>query len=253
MNRSGFNDNYSMVSNMTNMTGMTRSNGEIAILFYSDRCNHSRAIMVTIANSPLHPMIKKVCVDNPAAKIPRIVTSVPTLIARGINRPLVGQEINDWVSKNMPSKQQSGGSMGGGAQISQRPSSSFAGSSSGPSAAQDVGLGCLMSSADDTYSFLEGVQDDGLKLGRFAGLNDDCSISTPVDASSSGKGNMYDSKKGNSDKTNMDLDRLKQERNSILGPRNPMGPNGGMPYQQGGGQRQIQSIPNNFNNIIKNI
>jgi len=68
------------------------------ILFYSDRCPHCVNLLRTIKYLGTQDNYKYISVDNPAGpKLPDIITDVPTLIVKGMNRPLVGREVLTWI------------------------------------------------------------------------------------------------------------------------------------------------------------
>ncbi len=68
------------------------------ILFYSERCPHCVKLLHTIKHLGTQDNYKYISVDNPAGpKLPDIITDVPTLIVKGMNRPLVGREVQTWI------------------------------------------------------------------------------------------------------------------------------------------------------------
>ena len=68
------------------------------ILFYSEKCNHCSVLLTTITNTSTQDNYKFISVDNSSIKIPEIITKVPTLIVRGMNKPLVGKEVFSWIN-----------------------------------------------------------------------------------------------------------------------------------------------------------
>lgn len=66
------------------------------ILFYSDKCKHCSALINSINKTCTQDNYKLISVDNPSIKIPEIITKVPTLIVKGMNKPLVGREVFSW-------------------------------------------------------------------------------------------------------------------------------------------------------------
>jgi hypothetical protein len=68
------------------------------ILFYSDKCPHCFKLLQTIKYLGSQDNYKYISVDNPTGpKLPDIITDVPTLIVKGMNRPLVGREVFTWI------------------------------------------------------------------------------------------------------------------------------------------------------------
>lgn len=66
------------------------------ILFYSDKCKHCSALLTSINKTCTQDNYKFISVDNSSIKIPEIITKVPTLIVKGMNKPLVGKEVFSW-------------------------------------------------------------------------------------------------------------------------------------------------------------
>ena len=67
------------------------------ILFYSHKCDFCTTLTTSITNTSTQDNYKFISVDNPSIKIPEIITKVPTLIVRGMNKPLVGKEVFSWI------------------------------------------------------------------------------------------------------------------------------------------------------------
>jgi hypothetical protein len=68
------------------------------ILFYSDRCPHCVNLLHKIKYLDTQDNYKYISVDNLSGpKLPDIITDVPTLIVKGMNRPLVGREVFTWI------------------------------------------------------------------------------------------------------------------------------------------------------------
>lgn len=67
------------------------------ILFYSDRCMYCANLLRLIKQIQTEQNYKFICVDNPQIKLPEIITDVPTLVVKGMNRPLVGKEVFTWI------------------------------------------------------------------------------------------------------------------------------------------------------------
>jgi len=69
------------------------------ILFYSKKCIHSQKFLKQLyKNQELYNNIFRVSIEEPSVKIPRNVTSVPTLIIKNNNNFItyVGDEVFDW-------------------------------------------------------------------------------------------------------------------------------------------------------------
>jgi len=68
------------------------------ILFYSDRCPHCINLLYLIKRVGTETNYKYIAVDNPnGPKLPEIITDVPTLIVKGMNKPLIGKEVFTWI------------------------------------------------------------------------------------------------------------------------------------------------------------
>lgn len=123
------------------------------LLFYSNRCTHSRQFLQQLQTLPCASSVHQVCIDTtPRERIPSTVRSVPTLIVAGSLNPLVGDAAFQWLhterqraqqqqSQQQQQQQQAMGGGGGG---------SVAGGE--PSAWQSTEMGASFS---DTYSFLD--------------------------------------------------------------------------------------------------
>ena len=66
------------------------------ILFYSDQCVHCCNLLKIIESQKDN--FKLIDVNNKNVKIPNIIEKVPTLIVRGMNKPLIGKEVFTWLS-----------------------------------------------------------------------------------------------------------------------------------------------------------
>ena len=66
------------------------------ILFYSDKCIHCIKLLKIIENNKDN--FKFIDVDNKNTKIPAIIEKVPTLIVKGMNKPLIGKEVFSWIN-----------------------------------------------------------------------------------------------------------------------------------------------------------
>lgn len=66
------------------------------VLFYSNRCAHSKELISELYKAGLIEAFAKVCVDN-NPNVPRGITSVPTMVVSRYPRPLKGQECFMWL------------------------------------------------------------------------------------------------------------------------------------------------------------
>ena len=66
------------------------------VLFYSNRCAHSKELISELYKAGLIEVFNKICVDN-NMNIPRGISSVPTMIVSHYPRPLKGNECFMWV------------------------------------------------------------------------------------------------------------------------------------------------------------
>jgi hypothetical protein len=69
------------------------------IIFYSQRCNESVCLLKLLKNENFINYFKLICVDGNLNKLPPQITSVPTMIVTGINKPLLAKESFEWVNK----------------------------------------------------------------------------------------------------------------------------------------------------------
>ena len=68
------------------------------ILFYSNKCQYCINLLSLIKSSGQQDNYKYISVDDQSIKLPDIIQKVPTLIVKGMNKPLVGKEIFSWIS-----------------------------------------------------------------------------------------------------------------------------------------------------------
>ena len=68
------------------------------VLFYSQQCQHSKSIMMTLQKSSLQNNIKMFCIDG-FQPLPKYLTHVPTLKNYANNQILVGEQILEWLSQ----------------------------------------------------------------------------------------------------------------------------------------------------------
>jgi hypothetical protein len=185
-------DNLSMSSQMSSnlntpsaISKPSKERKEIGVLFYSNNCEHSKKFLINIMKTNFNDLVRKVCVDKRDVKIPSIVTDVPTLIARGINRPLIGEQVFSWL-ENETAK---------GAVNEDIKSFSF--------------------NCKDNYTFLEGGVDDGTVVeGSIAEWDKDYSINAPIDVESKNEKKGIDQQKMSAYKS--DVSKMQEERNAML-------------------------------------
>jgi len=67
------------------------------ILFYSNKCQHCINLLSLIKTNGLNESYKYILVDDSNIKLPDIIEKVPTLIVKGMNKPLVGKEVFTWI------------------------------------------------------------------------------------------------------------------------------------------------------------
>jgi hypothetical protein len=165
---------------------------EKGVLFYSKNCAHSKKFLeALVKNASLNSVIRKVSVDNPdQQRIPPLVTSVPTLIVRGLNRPLVGEQVFSWLENE----------------------------TKGSSAAAADDLMSFAFNAKDNYTFIEGANDSNLACGNVADWNQDYHINAPVDSNSDKKqhASVSQSGGGGGGGGGGDLAKYREDRNNNL-------------------------------------
>jgi hypothetical protein len=160
---------------------------ELGVLFYSNNCDHSKTFITNLMKTKLNDFVRKICVDGNNVKIPSVVKSVPTLIARGINRPLVGDQVFAWL-ENEISK----------------------------SAVADNSIKCFSFNCKDNYTFINDVDDSVTIDSNVAEWDKDYSINAPIDTDSTKNSKKIDQGKVASYKN--DVSKLRDERNSMLKP-----------------------------------
>jgi len=67
------------------------------VLFYSRHCRTSGVVLRILHNEGILNNFKLCCVDDNLDKVPPQITKVPTLIVKGIPKPLVADEIIRWL------------------------------------------------------------------------------------------------------------------------------------------------------------
>ena len=65
-------------------------------LFYSDKCIHCKNIINLIKSENLFDMCQLVSIEQ-KDKIPISIKTVPTIIAKELNKPLSGKDAFDWI------------------------------------------------------------------------------------------------------------------------------------------------------------
>jgi hypothetical protein len=70
-----------------------------SILFHSSYCVHSKQILNEINRSPIKSTIKLICIDSQSvrSKLPKYITSVPSIVVGETNQILVGNNILNWL------------------------------------------------------------------------------------------------------------------------------------------------------------
>lgn len=182
------NDTSSIQSNMVSQSNSPSGNKrEIGVLFYSNNCSHSRAFLASLYKTPFNDLVKKICIDKGDVKIPRIITEVPTLIARGIQRPLVGEQVQAWLENE---------------------------TKKGTSQNSNADLQCYSFNARDNYSVIGEVNDDMSVCNSFADWDKDYYINAPIDNE---KGDKKKSTQNASQISEMNqISKLRTERDSMF-------------------------------------
>jgi len=67
-------------------------------VFYSNKCIYCERLLKTIQEEKLLDQCKLVSFDTNPEKIPNFITSVPTIIAPNLIKPLVGIEAIEWIA-----------------------------------------------------------------------------------------------------------------------------------------------------------
>jgi hypothetical protein len=195
---------------------------EIGVLFYSNSCEHSKKFLIGIMKTNFNDLVRKVCVDKRDVKIPSIVTDVPTLIARGINRPLVGEQVFAWL-ENETSK---------GAVNEDIKSFSF--------------------SCKDNFTFLDGGVDDGTIVeGSVAEWDKDYTFNAPIDIDAKNEKKGVDQQKMASYKS--DVSKMQEERNAMIAQSKPKTPQLDPDEFNQMFLKQQKSKTSNFKQNVRNI
>jgi len=74
-------------------------NQSINVLFYSKQCLMCQNVLIVLQNENLVQYFKLFCVDNNFDSIPKGITKVPTMIVTGVEKPLVENEIFEWIKQ----------------------------------------------------------------------------------------------------------------------------------------------------------
>lgn len=131
----------------------------------------------------LSDFVRKVCVDG-NVKIPSVVKSVPTLIARGINRPLVGDQVFSWLENEI-----------------------------GKLSVADNDIKCFSFNCKDNYTFIGGVDDSVTVDSNVAEWDKDYSINAPIDTDTKNTKKLDENKLAN---YKNDVSKLQTERNTMF-------------------------------------
>lgn len=67
------------------------------IVFYSNNCPYCKNLLTVIQNENLTDKCQFICFESNSDKIPDIITSVPTIIAQNLLKPLVGLKAIEWI------------------------------------------------------------------------------------------------------------------------------------------------------------
>lgn len=156
----------------------TESKKEMGVLFYSNNCNHSKTFLVNLMKTKINDSVKKICVDGNDIKLPSVIKSVPTLIARGINRPLVGEQVFAWL-ENEASKN-----------------------------VVEADVKCFSFNCKDNYTFIDGLDDGTTVDGNIAEWDKEYSINAPMDVDGDKTKKTLDDKK---------INKYREERNTLYG------------------------------------
>lgn len=181
-------DMSSVQSNMIQQQQQPRR--EIAVLFYSNNCSHSKTFLAALYKTPLNDVVKKICIDHGDIKIPKIITEVPTLVARGIQRPLVGDQVSSWL-QNETKKLSGGGGGGNGGELQ-----------------------CYSFSGKDNYSVIGEVNDDMSVCNSFADWDKDYYINAPKESDKGDKKKV--SQTGTQISEMNQINRMRNERDSLF-------------------------------------
>jgi hypothetical protein len=79
---------------------MSESDKQKPILFYSNACPLCAEIFAIIKTNRTMNNYKLICTDDPSFKMSAHVSSVPTLFAKELTMPIVGEVVKAWVKKN---------------------------------------------------------------------------------------------------------------------------------------------------------
>lgn len=194
---------FSQFSGLQNPSPSLNSNGnkELAVLFYSNNCSVSKAFLSQLYKSTLNEKIRKVCVDRSDVKIPRIITAVPTIVARGINRPIVGEQTMAWLENENKKI-------------------------SGSVQKKEADLESYNFGAKDNYSFIDEGNNDLLNDNvSFAQWDKDYVIPVMTDTDSNKKQSSGPSFSMNNQSQkgfgSEDISKMRMERDSMIGRPNP--------------------------------
>ena len=68
-----------------------------SIIFYSNKCKHSKKAINIIAENNI--TINKICIDDNNAKLPTFLKVVPTIVDKNIPKPLEGNSVFEWLNQ----------------------------------------------------------------------------------------------------------------------------------------------------------
>lgn len=182
------NETTSIQNNMLPNQAQERSRKEIGVLFFSNNCSHSKSFLVALYKTPLNDLVRKICIDNGDVKIPRIITEVPTLIARGIQRPLVGEQVQAWLDNELKKSNLQ---------------------------KTDSELMSYSFNTRDNYSVIGEVNDDMSVCNSFADWDKDYYINAPMDSEKGEKKKSTYSSSQISDVSQ--ISKLRTERDTMFG------------------------------------
>ena len=74
------------------------NNNNTNMIFYSQKCQLSKDLLILLRNENLLGNFKPMCVDTMLNRLPPDMR-VPTMFVVGLNKPLVGQETFEWIKQ----------------------------------------------------------------------------------------------------------------------------------------------------------
>lgn len=76
---------------------MNHQANKLNIIFYSRKCPRSGMALTILQNFGLINNFKLFCVDGRLNEVPKGITQVPTMIVQNVNKPLVDNEVFEWL------------------------------------------------------------------------------------------------------------------------------------------------------------